>query len=81
MVRKAGSSYALPKICKPRLFIGVACRPEPPDSLRIMLRKVASVGGLTLVSRVLGFIRDMLTAFVLGAGPVADAFFVAFRLP
>ncbi|MFZ0694182.1 MAG: murein biosynthesis integral membrane protein MurJ [Alphaproteobacteria bacterium] len=46
-----------------------------------MLRKVASVGGLTLVSRVLGFIRDMLTAFVLGAGPVADAFFVAFRLP
>jgi len=46
-----------------------------------MLRKVASVGGLTLVSRVLGFVRDMLTAAILGAGPVADAFFVAFRLP
>ncbi len=46
-----------------------------------MLRKVASVGGLTLVSRVLGFVRDMLTASMLGAGPVADAFFVAFRLP
>ena len=46
-----------------------------------MLRKVASVGGLTLISRVLGFVRDMLTAALLGAGPVADAFFVAFRLP
>ncbi|HEY0420398.1 MAG TPA: murein biosynthesis integral membrane protein MurJ, partial [Acetobacteraceae bacterium] len=46
-----------------------------------MLRKIASVGGLTLVSRMLGFLRDVLTAAVLGAGPVADAFFVAFRLP
>jgi putative peptidoglycan lipid II flippase len=46
-----------------------------------MLRKVASVGSLTLISRVLGFIRDMMTAALLGAGPVADAFFVAFRLP
>lgn len=34
-----------------------------------------------MVSRVLGFVRDMLIAAVLGAGPVADAFFVAFRLP
>lgn len=46
-----------------------------------MLRKILSVGGLTLVSRVLGFLRDVLTAAILGAGPVADAFFVAFRLP
>lgn len=46
-----------------------------------MLRNILSVGGLTLVSRVLGFIRDVLTAAILGAGPVADAFFVAFRLP
>ena len=46
-----------------------------------MLDKVASVGALTLISRVLGFIRDMMTAAILGAGPVADAFFVAFRLP
>ena len=46
-----------------------------------MLGKVASVGALTLISRILGFIRDMLTAAILGAGPVADAFFVAFRLP
>jgi putative peptidoglycan lipid II flippase len=46
-----------------------------------LLRKVASVGGFTLASRVLGFVRDVLTAQYLGAGPIADAFFVAFRLP
>lgn len=46
-----------------------------------MIRNVLSVGGLTLVSRATGFLRDMLTAVVLGAGPVADAFFIALRLP
>jgi putative peptidoglycan lipid II flippase len=46
-----------------------------------MIRKILSVGGWTLVSRVTGFIRDILLAATLGAGPVADAFFVAFRLP
>src|SRR5216683_7010981 len=45
------------------------------------LRSVATVGSYTLVSRVFGFIRDILTAAILGAGPVADAFFVAQRLP
>ncbi len=46
-----------------------------------MLRSILSVSALTLASRVLGFVRDVLTAALLGAGPVADAFFVAFRLP
>src|SRR6266446_3293592 len=46
-----------------------------------LLRSVATVGSYTLVSRALGFIRDILTAAILGAGPVADAFFVAQRLP
>ncbi|MCB1490804.1 MAG: murein biosynthesis integral membrane protein MurJ [Rhodobiaceae bacterium] len=46
-----------------------------------MLRSIATVGGSTLVSRVLGFIRDVMMATYLGSGPVADAFFVAFRLP
>ena len=46
-----------------------------------LLRSVATVGGYTMASRVLGFIRDILTAAFLGAGPVADAFFVAQRLP
>ena len=46
-----------------------------------MIRRIATVGGLTLVSRLTGFIRDVVMAAVLGAGPLADAFFVAFRLP
>ena len=46
-----------------------------------MIRRIATVGGLTLVSRLSGFIRDVVMAAVLGAGPIADAFFVAFRLP
>ncbi len=46
-----------------------------------LLRSVATVGSYTLMSRVFGFVRDILTAALLGAGPVADAFFVAQRLP
>lgn len=46
-----------------------------------LTRAFATVGSLTLVSRVLGFIRDMMMAAFLGAGPVADAFVVAFKLP
>jgi putative peptidoglycan lipid II flippase len=46
-----------------------------------LLRSVATVGSYTAISRVFGFIRDVLTAAILGAGPVADAFFVAQRLP
>ncbi len=46
-----------------------------------MIRRIATVGGLTLVSRLSGFIRDVVMAAVLGAGPMADAFFIAFRLP
>ena len=37
-----------------------------------MLRKILSVGGWTLVSRVTGFLRDVLMAAVMGAGPVTD---------
>ncbi len=46
-----------------------------------MIQRMLTVGGFTLLSRVTGFARDILLAAVLGAGPVADAFFVAFRLP
>ncbi len=46
-----------------------------------LFRAFATVGGYTLASRVLGFVRDILIAGTLGAGPVADAFFVAFKLP
>ncbi|MCA8930311.1 MAG: murein biosynthesis integral membrane protein MurJ, partial [Alphaproteobacteria bacterium] len=47
----------------------------------MLLRAVATVGGFTMASRLLGFVRDLLIAAILGAGPVADAFFVALRLP
>ncbi len=46
-----------------------------------LLRSVATVGGYTMLSRLTGFARDMLIAALVGAGPVADAFFVAFKLP
>jgi putative peptidoglycan lipid II flippase len=46
-----------------------------------LLKSAATVGGLTMVSRVLGFVRDQLIAFTLGTGLVAEAFFVAQRFP
>ena len=45
------------------------------------MRSFATVGGWTLASRVLGFVRDILIARYIGAGAVSDAFFVAFSLP
>ena len=44
-------------------------------------RNAFTVGGLTAVSRVLGLVRDMVTAWILGASGLADVFFVAMRLP
>src|SRR5256885_9306603 len=46
-----------------------------------MLGRIFTVGGLTLLSRGTGFARDIMLAWALGAGPIADAFFVALRLP
>lgn len=46
-----------------------------------LLKNVGTIGGLTMVSRIFGFARDMLLARVLGAGLAADAFQLAFRLP
>jgi putative peptidoglycan lipid II flippase len=46
-----------------------------------MINRILTVGGLTLLSRVTGFARDIVMAAVLGGGAVADAFLVAFRLP
>ena len=46
-----------------------------------LVRNVGTIGGLTAISRVFGFIRDMLMARVLGAGLAADAFQLAFILP
>ncbi|MFN4020255.1 MAG: murein biosynthesis integral membrane protein MurJ [Erythrobacter sp.] len=46
-----------------------------------LLKNVGTIGGLTLVSRLFGFARDILLARVLGAGGVADAWQLAFQLP
>ena len=53
-----------------------AARPRPS-----LLGSVATVGSFTMMSRLFGFVRDMLMAALLGAGPLADAFLVAFKLP
>ena len=44
-------------------------------------RAAGIVSSATLLSRIMGFIRDMVVAYFFGAGYFADAFFVAFRLP
>ncbi|MBC9071579.1 murein biosynthesis integral membrane protein MurJ [Thauera sp. CAU 1555] len=46
-----------------------------------LLRALATVSGMTLLSRILGFVRDFVIARAFGAGMMTDAFFVAFRLP
>ncbi len=46
-----------------------------------LARAIATIGGFTMISRVTGFARDMMIANFLGAGVMADAFFVAFKFP
>jgi putative peptidoglycan lipid II flippase len=62
-------------ICKPRR--GPLSGPAESQ----VVRALGSIGSATLVSRVLGYVRDMVVALAFGAGPVTDAFFVAFRIP
>ena len=50
-------------------------------SVMNLLRALATVSGMTLLSRILGFVRDFVIARSFGAGLMTDAFFVAFRLP
>src|SRR5829696_5683289 len=46
-----------------------------------LLRALATVSSMTLLSRILGYVRDAIIARAFGAGAATDAFFVAFRLP
>ncbi len=46
-----------------------------------IIKNSITVGGLTLISRIFGYIRDAFIAFVLGAGALNDAFIIAFRIP
>ena len=54
---------------------------ETKKSGSSLLKATGTIGGLTLVSRVAGFAREMLMSRIMGASVAADAFFVAFRLP
>ena len=52
-----------------------------PDTEQQVVRALGSIGSATLLSRMLGYVRDMVVALTFGAGPITDAFFVAFRIP
>ena len=49
--------------------------------MKRIIKAAATVGGMTMISRVLGFVRDMVIARYFGASMGADAFFVAFKIP
>lgn len=53
----------------------------PGGSAALFLKRVTTVSGFTLLSRATGFLRDVVLAWVIGAGPIADAFFIALRIP
>src|SRR5438034_106992 len=59
----------------------VAVSEHHPAAQHGVLRAVGVIAAATLASRVLGFVRDVVVARAFGAGPVTDAFFVAFRIP
>src|SRR4051812_24903676 len=62
----------------------MADAPPEADTARAhpsLFRAFATVGGYTMLSRVTGLLREVLMATFIGAGPVADAFFFAFRFP
>jgi putative peptidoglycan lipid II flippase len=54
---------------------------QPVDEKRQITRAAGIVGAATLISRFLGYARDMVLASIFGAGMVADAFIAAFRIP
>ena len=60
---------------------GAMRRYWPRKSIMSLARNVVTVGGATLLSRLLGFVRDVAIAAVLGAGALADAFFIALQIP
>jgi len=78
------------------LDVGAACQPRngadsgptslynrrfPEDFTLSLLKSLSTVGAHTFLSRVLGFVRDLVLAQVFGASAQTDAFFVAFKIP
>jgi putative peptidoglycan lipid II flippase len=64
-------------------IIRLASSMPKPLTTRALLGSTAITGGMTLVSRISGLVRDVLFASLIGAGatPAADSFYVAFRIP
>src|SRR5690606_18176336 len=60
------------RLCPPR---------RAPGRFMNLLKALATVSGMTMISRVLGLVRDVLIARAFGASLATDAFFVAFRIP
>ena len=58
-----------------------AVRKLPVSTNRTIAKNASIVSGATVLSRVLGLVRDLIMAYALGASVLADAFFVAFRVP
>ncbi len=54
---------------------------RPPPATRRLIESTSVVGSMTLLSRILGLARDVVFSRLFGAGPVMDAFFVAFKIP
>jgi putative peptidoglycan lipid II flippase len=54
---------------------------RPTGSAAKFLARVGTVSGFTMLSRATGFVRDVVLAWLIGAGPIADAFFIALRIP
>ena len=46
-----------------------------------LIKSTSTYSFFVIISRVLGYVRDLFIAIYLGSGPIADAFFVAFRFP
>ncbi len=53
----------------------------PEETILSLFKSLSTVGGYTLLSRILGFVRDLVYAHVFGANALTDAFFVAFKIP
>ena len=46
-----------------------------------LIKSTGTFSIFVIISRILGYLRDVLIAIYIGSGPIADAFFVAFRIP
>ena len=78
--------FSYKRACARGLRLGVPWAPEELEHGRYndrmnLMKALATVSSMTLVSRILGFVRDAVIARVFGAGLATDAFFVAFRIP